>query len=52
MLGQAGPLAASRTGLPVAEEAKGLAGAWQTSRGYCRPLGATVWATGINFAVF
>jgi glycogen operon protein len=40
-------------GQPVAEEAaKGLAGAWKTSRGYCRPLGATVWATGINFAVF
>jgi glycogen operon protein len=40
-------------GRPVpALEKNGPASALSASRGYCRPLGANVWATGVNFAVF
>jgi isoamylase len=55
MLGQVVPLAAPPIGRPVATEAiaaDGLKRQLATSRGYCRPFGATVWADGINFAVF
>ena len=37
--------------LPVSVK-KAPRGAFATSRGHCRPFGATQWPGGVNFAVF
>ena len=54
MFGQVVPLAAPSVGrpLPTAETTNRVTSGLASSRGYCGPLGATVWATGVNFAVF
>src|SRR5262245_54011993 len=55
MLGQVVPLTGRLFGRPVTTEdgvAARPAGSLATSRGYCRPFGPTVWADGVNFAVF
>jgi glycogen operon protein len=52
MFGQVIPLAAPKLGRPVSTQNTNRAGEGLTaSRGYCLPLGASVWATGVNFAV-
>src|SRR4051794_13933404 len=53
MLGQVVQLVGPLIGRAAAtQDAAQAAAALRTSRGYARPFGATVWADGVNFAVF
>src|SRR5262245_20104287 len=52
MLGQVVQLVGPLLGRASSAQVPTTRTALKTSRGYCRPFGATVWADGVNFAVF